>query len=482
MIDLGHLKGQTIAVFGLGLSGRATVTALTRAGVEVWAWDDQESRRDQLKTVGTEAVNLYEADWQKVDALILSPGIPHSFPTPHPIAEKAQAANCSIIGDIELLAQAQRQSRFIGITGTNGKSTTTALIGHILKESGIPCAIGGNLGIPALDLDSLGPEGIYVLEMSSYQLELTPSLTFDIAVLLNISPDHLERHGGMEGYIQAKRRIFKGQSGDQTAIIAVDDQISQDIFDDLASREDRRVVPVSYDLPHPRGAYVLDGILFDSQGGAAAKIYDLGGLTNLLGKHNWQNMAAAYAACYAIGLEQEQIISGLKSFPGLPHRQEQVAIIDGVSFINDSKATNASATAKALACYSHIFWIAGGRSKAGGLDGLEGLFPNIAEVFLIGEAANAFARRLDGQLNFQICGDLATAIRAAAKSAHEFSLTRPITEKADAPVVLLSPACASFDQFENFEKRGDAFRQAVRELDTPMPGQNHSTAVAGGAS
>jgi UDP-N-acetylmuramoylalanine--D-glutamate ligase len=456
MIRIPEMAGRTVAVFGLARSGLAAARALRASGAEVWAWDDGAAARDAASGAGLPLHDLYSCDWSKPAALVLSPGIPHTFPKPHPVAALAKDKHVPILGDIELMARANLRARFIGITGTNGKSTTTALIGHVLNAAGRRTEVGGNLGTAALDLAPLGDGAFYVLEMSSYQLELTHSLSFDVAVLLNITPDHLDRHGGMAGYVAAKARIYDRQSASQTAVIGIDDPHSQDLFAMLQAAGRQKVVPISATRPHQGGVYADYGWLIDDIDRASHEVLELATATRLPGQHNWQNAAAAYAACRAVGLDTETIAAGLVSYPGLAHRQELVATIDGVRYVNDSKATNADATAKALACYPSIYWIVGGRAKDTGLDGLEGFYPGIAHAFLIGEAADQFAKTLTGLVPLTNCGTLANAVAAAHRMAQ--SDRRP-----DA-VVLLSPACASFDQFKNFEERGDRFRDLVQAL------------------
>jgi UDP-N-acetylmuramoylalanine--D-glutamate ligase len=453
-IDLSFFAGLPVAVLGLGKSGLAAARALHAAGAEVWAWDDNEDARAKARAADIPLVDLNSVNWQEVTSLILSPGIPHSFPQPHPIAAAAKQHNVEIIGDIELLARAQRNATYAGITGTNGKSTTTALIGHILKLSARQVEVGGNLGTPALTLEPLDTGGIYVLEMSSYQLELTLSITFDVAVLLNITPDHLDRHGGIEGYIKAKRLIFHRQTRPRNAIIGVDDGTCRGIYEELKQLDEQIVIGISGERAVPGGVYVENGILIDDTEGKRVSAIDLKECPSLPGSHNGQNAAAAYAACKALGVDPAVICACLRSFPGLAHRQQIVAVIDGVPYVNDSKATNADAAAKALACYNRILWIAGGRAKDGGLAGLESFYGRIAHAFLIGEAADDFARTLEGHVPVSLSGTIAQAVTAAADAA----------SRLPGSVVLLSPACASFDQFPNFEKRGEAFVAAVEAL------------------
>ena len=458
-IEIQDFGGRPVAVFGLGKSGLAAARVLLASGAHTWAWDDDEGRRRVAGSEGIELVDLYRCDWREPAALILSPGIAHTHPKPHIVAARARDAGAEIIGDIELLVRSNTRARYVGVTGTNGKSTTTALIGHILRRGGIKVAIGGNLGTPALELDALGEDGTYVLELSSYQLELTPSLTLAIAVLLNITPDHLDRHGGMKGYVAAKRRIFGQLNGPRAAIIGIDDEHGRAIAAELAAAGEAKVIRISGRERAAGGVYAIDGRLYDDLSGAAAEVLDIGAVPTLPGAHNGQNAAAAYAAAKLAGLNRAAITGGIASYPGLPHRQELVATIEGIRFVNDSKATNADAAAKALASYETIYWIAGGRPKEGGITALSPWFGRVARAFLIGEAAPDFARTLAGHVDTTVAGTLDAALPAA------FALAR--REKRPRPVVLLSPACASFDQFANFEARGAAFRDLVRGLAAP---------------
>jgi UDP-N-acetylmuramoylalanine--D-glutamate ligase len=455
-IDLSFLESQCIAVLGLGKSGLSTARALKAAGADVWAWDDNESARATAEASEIPLVDLTKVDWSLPAALLLSPGIPHDFPSPHPVAALAKQAGCPLFGDVELLARAQKEASFVGITGTNGKSTTTALIAHILEGAGRPIAVGGNLGTPVLDLPALGSGGIYVLELSSYQLELTESLACDVALLLNISADHLDRHGGMAGYVAAKRRIFGSQKHGQIAVVGCDDDISREIHDQLLSEGSQRVIAISGSDKLTRGVSAKDGLLWDALEGEGRAVLDLKICPALPGTHNWQNAAAAYAACKAIGLQEGEIAGGLKSYPGLAHRQEIVGTLEGVLFVNDSKATNADAAARALSCYGTIYWIAGGRAKEGGIESLAPYHAHIRHAFLIGEAEAGFAEALQGRVPVTRCGTLDKAVAEAFKLARD--------ERRPEAVVLLSPACASFDQYRNFEVRGDAFRAAVAAL------------------
>jgi UDP-N-acetylmuramoylalanine--D-glutamate ligase len=446
MIAVFPFDGVKTAVLGLGKSGLVAAKALMKGGADVIAWDDDAKKRAAAEAEGVPIVDLATASLDEVPSLVLSPGIPHTWPKPHPIVARAKAAGLEIIGDIELLARTQREARWVGITGTNGKSTTTALLGHVLAVTGRDVAVGGNLGTPALSLDDIGQDGLYVLEMSSYQLELTVSITWDVAILLNVTPDHLDRHGGMEGYIAAKKRIFHRQTRPRAAVIGVDDPICRALCAELQRAGDQVVIPISAEDPVSGGVWAEGGYLVDD----GAPVLELARAERLPGKHNWQNIAAVWAAAKHLGVQPPQIAASILTFPGLAHRQELVDTLGGVKWVNDSKATNADATEKALACYDDIWWIAGGLPKEGGIASLAPYFPRIRHVYLIGQAAEEFARALDGKVPYTMSGTLAGAVAAARQAA------RP------GGVVLLSPACASFDQFANFEARGDAFRDLVR--------------------
>ncbi|HXY99241.1 MAG TPA: UDP-N-acetylmuramoyl-L-alanine--D-glutamate ligase [Stellaceae bacterium] len=456
MIEVTAFRDEQVAVLGLARSGLVAAEALQQGGARVLAWDDAAPQRERAAAAGVPIADLAQRDFAGIRALILSPGIPHTYPQPHPVAARARAAGTPIIGDIELLALSCRAARYVGISGTNGKSTTTALIGHILQQAGRTVAVGGNLGTPALSLAALGADGVYVLEMSSYQLELTESLACDVAVLLNITPDHLDRHGGMAGYIAAKRRLFRGQHRPQAAVVGIDDEPSRDIARALAAAGAQTVIPISAERRASGGVFVEGSMLIDDLAGAAAPMLDLGSLARLPGRHNWQNVAAAYAAARCLGIPPATIATAAASFPGLAHRQELIATIDGVRYVNDSKATNADAAAKAIACYDDIYWIAGGVPKEGGIAALASLFPRLRHAFLIGRASDEFAATLEGRVAYSRCGALAPAVAAARAAA--------LAERKPGAVVLLSPACASFDQFANFEERGEAFRRLVHAL------------------
>lgn len=462
MIDLKpfvkNLEGRPVAVFGLGLSGLATVKALGKAGAEVLAWDDKAQSHEAAKKAGATVVPLSEKNLRGCAALVLAPGAPLHYPAPHEVVLAARAAGTEIIGDLEILHRTGHGRRTIGITGTNGKSTTTALTAHILKAAGVDAAMGGNIGKAVLDLKMPGKQGVFVLEISSYQADLCPQFRPDIAVLLNITPDHIDRHGSLENYIASKEKLFEGEG---TAIVSVDDEPGQKICSRLTETGRRRIIPISCRRALAGGVYVEDGSLFDAMDGEAVEVGSLRGLTVLKGTHNHQNAAAAYAACRAAGLEADDIMAHIQTYPGLKHRQFPVRAINGVAYINDSKATNAVAAAKALCAFQNIYWIAGGRPKEGGLSGLEHALSQVRHVFLIGEAMDDFANWLNAyNIPYSLSGTLDKAVEeshAMAQGARG--------QPGGSGVVLLSPACASFDQFRSFEERGDVFTDLVMKLD-----------------
>lgn len=446
MILVPSLGGKRVLVMGLGKSGTATARALTASGAVVTAWDDGEAARKAAQAAG---VTVAEPTLEGVDLVVWSPGIPHTHPAEkaHPVAAAARAAGIALVCDVELLARAKPANPMLAVTGTNGKSTTTTLLEHVLIHAGRDAAAGGNLGTPALDMADLGAEGRYVLELSSYQLELVHSLELKAGVLLNITPDHLGRHGGMEGYVAAKRALFDRVAPGGTAVIGVDDDYCEMIADDLVDR-DLTVVRISAEQTLEKGVSAADGILRVD----GVPLADLRAVARLPGRHNWQNACAAFAMARADGVAPEDIVAALKTYPGLAHRQELVAEIDGVTYVNDSKATNADATEKALVCYDNIHWILGGQPKEGGINALVPHFGRIKHAYLIGDAAEDFARVLEGRVPYTQCGSLVMAVTKAAATAEA------------GEVVLLSPACASWDQFKSFEHRGDVFRQLVEAL------------------
>jgi UDP-N-acetylmuramoylalanine--D-glutamate ligase len=436
--------GARIAVVGLGRAGLPAARRLMEWGAEVEAWDDREEARRAAAEAGVTLRDPASGRF-RADALLLSPGIPHRLPKPHPAAEAAQAAGAPILCDVEFLYRAvlaaHSSARFVGVTGTNGKSTTTALIHHMLSRAGRVSAAGGNLGPAALSLNILGSDGIYTLEMSSYMLERIATLRFNVAVMLNLSPDHLDRHGDMAGYAAAKARIFARQQRGDVAVLGQDDAPTAAMARGLVAR----LVPISARAAQPGGIWAEGRSLRDDAG----QILDLADAPALPGSHNAQNAAAAAAAAFALGLSRAEVAAGLATYPGLPHRQERVAERRGVVFVNDSKATNAEAAARALASYDRVVWIAGGEAKEGGIESLAPLFPRIARAFLIGRDAPLLAATLAAHgVAHEIAGTLDAAVPAAAQAAFAGA----------APVVLLSPACASFDQFTGFDARGDRFR------------------------
>jgi UDP-N-acetylmuramoylalanine--D-glutamate ligase len=459
MIVVRCYAHQDVGVFGLARSGLASVKSLRAGGARVFAWDDKESARIVAESCGATVVPWRDWPWEKLKALVLSPGVPFTHPAPHEVVAKANAAAVKVVGDFELFAREIRSGEFaanpapvIAVTGTNGKSTTTALIGHILEAAGHDVEIGGNIGRPALDLAPPAAKTVYVLEMSSYQIDLAPGFKPDVAVLTNISADHIDRHGSLDAYAAVKARLLE-QGG--TAVIGVDDPQSAAIFTRLSASE-RMAIPVSVGKVLGRGVFVLDGTVFDAVGGRANKIVDLSAAPRLPGAHNWQNAALAYAATRTYARDARIVAAAILDFAGLSHRMEEVGRIGRVRFVNDSKATNAEAAERALVCFDDIYWIAGGRPKEGGIRGLSPHFGRIRKAYLIGEATADFAATLDGAVPFVNAGTLENALALACADANRASCP--------APVVLLSPACASFDQFRDFEHRGDVFRSLVRQL------------------
>ena len=441
-------SGKRFAVVGLGKNGLPAAIGLAAMGADVVAWDDDPAARtaalDAIAGADDRAAALASPQGLQVrdpadgpfdfDGLVLSPGIPHRLPKPHKVAQRAIAAGVPIVSDVELLFQAVRASgsraRFIGITGTNGKSTTTALLAHVLEQAGVAVAAGANLGPAALSLPLLPHDGVYLLEMSSYMLERLVSMRFDVGIMLNLSSDHIDRHGDMAGYAMAKRAVFDRQTVRDLAVIGTDDSWSRDMAAWLVQRPARVVCISSAETPLAAGLA-------------------------LPGSHNAQNSAAATAAARFLGISDRAIAAGLLSYPGLPHRQQRIVTIDGVTFINDSKATNADASERALVCYDRVVWIAGGMAKEGGIEPLVPLFPRIARAFLIGRDAAEFGATLSRHgVRFDIAGTLEAAVPAAFAAA----------KATGAPIVLLSPACASWDQFTGYDQRGDRFAELARNL------------------
>src|ERR1700681_801902 len=451
MIPVTSFEGRKVAVFGLGASGLASASALFAGGADVVGWDDQAARIAHATQAGIPTTDLREVDWSKIAALVLAPGVPLTHPAPHWSVGLARSAGVEVIGDVELFCRERRKvapdSPFVAITGTNGQSTTTALIAHLLNAAGHSAEFGGNIGTAILSLEPPRPGHAHVIECSSYQIDLAPSLDPLIGILLNVTEDHLDRHGTLRDYAAVKERLVA--RAQKAAIIGVDDNWCQAAADRI-DHAGKTVVRVSVRRPLSDGLYVEGEQVMRAAGGTARPIALLGGIGSLRGTHNAQNAACAAAAALAIGLDPKAIQQGLWSFPGLAHRMEEVGRKGGILFVNDSKATNADAAARALACFDDIFWIAGGKPKTGGIVSLAEFFPRIRKAYLIGEAAQDFAATLDPAVPHVIAGTLERAVAAAASDAEASGLK--------APVVLLSPACASFDQYPNFEVRGDAFR------------------------
>ncbi|GGD92321.1 UDP-N-acetylmuramoylalanine--D-glutamate ligase [Aureimonas endophytica] len=454
MIPVTTLKGEKVALFGLGGSGRATAEALVAGGADVTAFDDNPASVAAAREAGIPTADLRGFDWRGTRALVLSPGVPLTHPKPHWTVDLARAAGAEVIGDVELFGRERRAtaptSAFVAITGTNGKSTTTALIAHCLRAAGRDTQLGGNIGTAVLTLAPPAPERFYVVECSSYQIDLAPTIEPSVAILLNLTPDHLDRHGTMENYAAVKARLL-AKAG--TAVVGIDDDHCRAIAEALEA-EGRRVLRISNRTALDAGAFFADGRVTARIDGREA-VYPLAGIGSLRGRHNGQNAAAAVAALASSGLSAAEIEHGLKTFPGLAHRMEEIGRQGRVLFVNDSKATNAEAAAPALSAFERIHWIAGGLPKAGGIAALEPLFGRVAKAYLIGEAAPGFAATLGDKVPFEIAGTLANAVARAAEEAGATG---------EEEVVLLSPACASFDQFRNFEVRGDAFRTEVGRL------------------
>ncbi|MCE4222284.1 UDP-N-acetylmuramoyl-L-alanine--D-glutamate ligase [Methylobacterium sp. C25] len=444
--------GKRIALFGLGGSGLATVHALKAGGAEVIAWDDSPESAERARQQGITVCDLRTADWSGFSSLVLAPGVPLTHPEPHWTVGLAKAAGVEIIGDIEIYCRERAaiapDAPFVAITGTNGKSTTTALIAHVLASAGYDVQMGGNIGTAILSLQPPSRERIHVVELSTFQIDLTPTLKPSAGILLNLTPDHLDRHGTMENYAAIKERVV--QSAD-LAIVGVDDAYCEAI----ASRRSAPMIRVHVEGHGHAEAELIarDAKVFEGD----VVLADLDGIGSLRGAHNWQNAAVAAATVRAFGVEGERLAAGLKSFPGLAHRMEQVGRRGRVLFVNDSKATNADSTEKALTAFRDIHWIVGGKAKEGGITPLVPLFDRVAHAYLIGASSEAFAQTLEGRVPYTLCGTLDVATQKAAEAS--------ASSDAAEPVVLLSPACASYDQFRNFEIRGDRFRELVRALD-----------------
>ncbi len=451
MGGIQRFAGRPVGVLGMARSGLALVRALKGIGAEPLAFDDEPAALEAALRLGARQGDA--AAIPSLAALIVSPGVPLTHPAPHPLVSAARAAHVPITGDIELFCAALGGRRLIGVTGTNGKSTTASLIHHLLREAGRPAQLGGNIGRAVFDLELGRPDETIVLELSSYQLDLCETVRCDVAVWLNLTPDHLERHGGLEGYAAAKKRIFRNQQPGDMAVVGQGDAISREIATTLAACG-RRVARIDGTDLVPGGVGVFEGLLIDGLDGAGRAVASLDGIGSLRGAHNLENAAAAYAAVRLLGLRQEEAARGLATFPGLPHRMEEVGRIGRVAFVNDSKATNPEAAARSLDSFPAVFWIAGGLAKEGGFASLAPHLGAVRRAFLIGKAEEALAGFLEGRVPFERCGTLEVAVDAAIAAARR--------SRDAQPVVLLAPACASFDQFRSFEHRGDTFRSLVR--------------------
>lgn len=470
MIAAQSFKDKHVALFGLGGSGIATAQSLMDGGAKVIAWDDNPESVAKAAAAGIATGDLRLIDWSSCDCLILSPGVPLTHPKPHWTADLANAAKVAILGDVEIFGRERASlaslAPFIAITGTNGKSTTTALISHILQVAGRNVQMGGNIGRAVLTLDPISAEKHYVVECSSYQIDLAPGLRPSVGILLNISPDHIDRHGTLKNYAAIKARLV---AASDLAVLGIDDEICAAIADQLEA-DGVPLARISASRKLDDGLYTDGENLIDGRGGKSRVVASLVGIGSLRGQHNAQNALAAITACLALELSDDQIQAGLSSFPGLVHRMEQVGRRGETLFVNDSKATNADASARALSSFENIRWIVGGLPKEGGIETLREFFPKITKAYLIGEAAPAFAATLGEDVPFEISGNLLSAVNHAAKDA----------EQDGGSVVLLSPACASFDQFKNFELRGEAFREAVLAL-TGITSMNLAANGAGNA-
>jgi UDP-N-acetylmuramoylalanine--D-glutamate ligase len=452
-------------IYGLGISGISAAKFLAKNGESVVACDDNEKSliENQKKFPDINFSKFDEIDFDKNTIISFAPGIPLYFPKPHKILETVKKTGASLACDVEILYRRNPKKKFIGITGTNGKSTTTALSGFIFKELRIASDFGGNIGVPCFDLDQSKDDFTYILETSSFQLDLLSQTHFGISALLNITPDHIDRHGSMENYIIAKKRIFQNQTENDFALIDIDNENSRKVFLELQNDKNfkAKLVPISTKEIQKNGISLFDGKLTCN----IAEPFEVELKSEFLrGSHNDQNMAFAFAITYCYlkkfskrDIEISQIITAIKKFPGLRHRMQIIGMIDDIRFVNDSKATNAESTEHALKTYKNVFWIVGGTAKEGGISVLKPLFKNVEKAYLIGEASDAFAEVLkENSVNFEKCGNLENAFKKSYSDAKNSSLT----EKN----ILLSPSCASFDQWKSFEQRGDYFCKLFDEL------------------
>lgn len=461
MIPVKGFEGRKVAVLGLGRSGLSAARALGAGGAQALAWDDSPEARAKAEAEGLTLADLTrEGVWRDVAALIVSPGIPHLYPAPNRVIAGAMAAGVPVDNDIGLFFRSlggaewdrfDTVPRVVAVTGSNGKSTTSALIHHILTVAGRPSQLAGNIGRGVLDLDPPGDGGVVVLELSSYQTELARALTPDVAVFTNLSPDHLDRHGGMGGYFAAKRRLF-AEGGPDRAVIGVDEAEGRFLAGQLAEApEDDRVIRVSVKAKLDGfgwSVFARKGFLSEYRKGRQVDAIDLRGIRGLPGAHNHQNACAAYAAARALGLAPKMIAQAFESFEGLPHRSQVVGERDGVLFVNDSKATNVDSAAQALMAFERIRWIVGGQMKDGGLSPLRPHLGRVAKAYVIGRQARETALEI-AEIPHEVCETMAVAVAKAAAEAER------------GEVVLLAPAGASFDQYDNFEKRGEDFMAEV---------------------
>ncbi|RCL00701.1 MAG: UDP-N-acetylmuramoylalanine--D-glutamate ligase [Candidatus Tokpelaia sp. JSC189] len=464
MIPVQCFRGKKIVLFGLGDSGLATARALVAGGAAVILWDDNTQAVTKAREQGFDTKNLHDIAWKETAALILSPGVPLTHPEPHWSVKLAAAHNVEVIGDIELFVRERnaflqrkgltaKDCPFIAITGTNGKSTTTALITYLLSVAGYDVQMGGNIGTAILLLEPPADRRFYVIECSSYQIDLTPSLVPTIGILLNLTPDHIDRHGNFKHYAAIKERLVEAA---QTAIISVDDIPCRKIYECLKTKG-KYILPIAVGHSLQDG-YFAEGkkMLVCGHDGSIEQLASIKGASLFRGIHNMQNVLAALACCHILKIAFQDTDTVLASFQGLSHRMEEVRRKEHILFINDSKATNAEAAASALSVFDHIYWIAGGMPKEGGIHILREFFPKIRKAYLIGEAAAEFIHTIGKDVPVFLADTLANALRQAVYDATQ--------DKVGDVVVLLSPACASFDQFANYRERGDMFRKFVQEL------------------
>ncbi len=465
MISLDLYCGKKIAILGLGRSGMASARALKAGGAELIVWDDQKPARENAKQEGFALVDFSkETHLETIEYLILSPGIIHQGEKKHPIVALAQKKSIPVMGDLELFAHylnhqipKENRPKLVVITGSNGKSTTTALISHILKSSNRHVQMGGNIGIPVLELEMIGSEGVYVIEASSYQLSLTQTLKPDLAVWLNIASDHIEYHGSLEAYILAKENLFLSQEKGDHIIIGVDDPASQRICTELFSKSKAKIIPISSRRALASGVHITGGILWDAMAAEARQILNVQTeIDTLKGRHNAQNLAASYAVCQILKLSKKRITDSLSSFKNLPHRMEIVGNFLNILYINDSKATNIAATIQALKAYRTVYWIAGGQPKKENYETLKTELNHVQRIYLIGEASASMKSAYE---TVKPVKEVKTLDRAVAMATYD-----ALKEKYKNPVILFSPACASFDQYKNFEERGNNFKHIITQV------------------